>query len=246
VNSEGALDPMLETPESTSIDPSHHVADLVAEHPPRAAVFERLNIDYCCGGKISLTEACASRGLDLNMVVELLDATRHTPSAQQDWNDASIDELIANIVDTHHAYARAELPRIVMLAHKVARAHGEQNPALVEANVLVTRLADEMLTHLASEEEEAFDMCRAIDRGDATVIDDAPRALGDLVADHTQIGDLLAELRTLLNGYEPPMGACTSYRAYLDALQRFERDTHEHVYKENHYLFTKVMDRAYA
>ena len=45
------------------IDPSRTVAELVLEQPSRSRVFEELGIDYCCGGKRSLTDACEARGI---------------------------------------------------------------------------------------------------------------------------------------------------------------------------------------
>ena len=38
------------------------VGRLVAERPERAQVFEEFDIDYCCGGKRTLGDACARRG----------------------------------------------------------------------------------------------------------------------------------------------------------------------------------------
>ena len=35
------------------------VGMIVAEQPLRAAVFDRFGIDFCCGGKQTLEEACA-------------------------------------------------------------------------------------------------------------------------------------------------------------------------------------------
>lgn len=37
------------------------VGELVVQRPGRAVVFERYQIDYCCGGRIPLLEACAAR-----------------------------------------------------------------------------------------------------------------------------------------------------------------------------------------
>ena len=47
------------------IDPSRTVAELVLEQPSRSRVFEELGVDYCCGGKRSLTDACEARGIAL-------------------------------------------------------------------------------------------------------------------------------------------------------------------------------------
>ena len=50
------------------------VGQMVVERPQRSRVFDRLHIDYCCGGKRTLEEACAKRGLDLKAVLAELEA----------------------------------------------------------------------------------------------------------------------------------------------------------------------------
>lgn len=44
------------------------LADLVAERPARAAVLDRLGLDYCCHGQRPLAEACTAAGLDADAV----------------------------------------------------------------------------------------------------------------------------------------------------------------------------------
>ena len=39
------------------IDTTKSVADYAIEYPSSKRIFEKLKIDYCCGGKISLAEA---------------------------------------------------------------------------------------------------------------------------------------------------------------------------------------------
>lgn len=227
-------------------DAAKLVADLVTEAPPRAAVFERLGIEYCCGGKVPLVDACADKGLDVREVVLMLDEATAASPEDRDWSQASIDELVTDIVDTHHSYLRSEMPRVAMLAHKVARAHGESNPNLVAANREVECLIDELRTHLVAEEDDVFPICRQVAAGDVTEADDIASLLGSLVSEHTEVAEHLTRLRLLLDNYVPPAHACTSYRAYLDSLERLEQDIHRHVHKENHILFGKVMDLAYA
>ncbi|HEX2987045.1 MAG TPA: DUF542 domain-containing protein, partial [Chloroflexota bacterium] len=45
------------------------VGELVAEQPGRARVFERLGIDYCCGGKRPLKVVCEEKNLPVEAVV---------------------------------------------------------------------------------------------------------------------------------------------------------------------------------
>jgi iron-sulfur cluster repair protein YtfE (RIC family) len=37
---------------------------LVVQDPGRTELFERLRLDYCCGGAKTLSEACRERGFD--------------------------------------------------------------------------------------------------------------------------------------------------------------------------------------
>ena len=53
---------------------SSTVGQLVTERPGRARVFESFGIDYCCGGKKLLAQACSEKGLDPVIVLNVLDA----------------------------------------------------------------------------------------------------------------------------------------------------------------------------
>lgn len=44
------------------------VRELALENPASTRVFEKLGIDYCCGGNRSLREACQSADLQLDQV----------------------------------------------------------------------------------------------------------------------------------------------------------------------------------
>ena len=56
------------------IDPAATLGALVAESPARAELFERLRLDYCCGGSQTLAEAAERRGLDPGTVAEMIAA----------------------------------------------------------------------------------------------------------------------------------------------------------------------------
>jgi len=63
---------------SSSLPTALTVNDLLRETPAAAAVLNRLGIDTCCGGSLSLAEAAASVGLPLG---ELLAALAHPTEA---------------------------------------------------------------------------------------------------------------------------------------------------------------------
>ncbi|MBL9141971.1 MAG: DUF542 domain-containing protein, partial [Phycisphaerae bacterium] len=117
------------------IDPSMSVAQLVVDRPGRSRLLEQMHIDYCCGGKIPLHEACRRRGLDVSTVVDRLvrsdtEASRSDSPAPVDPSAMSLTDLADHIEDTHHAYLRTELPRLRTLIEKVAQAHGAEDVRL--------------------------------------------------------------------------------------------------------------------
>jgi regulator of cell morphogenesis and NO signaling len=71
------------------------VRDIALEQPTSIRVFERFGIDYCCGGRKSLTEACSSRGLSVDEVQAALGAAAGTTMFRSiDWAQAPLRQLI--------------------------------------------------------------------------------------------------------------------------------------------------------
>ncbi len=55
------------------------VGEIVRAVLVRSRIFENLGIDYCCGGKKPLAEACQAKGLDPATVVAMLSALDAAP-----------------------------------------------------------------------------------------------------------------------------------------------------------------------
>ena len=222
------------------------IGELVAERPARARVFEGFKIDYCCGGKKPLADACRARGLDPQTVLDMLAIVDDTaPREERDWTKATITELCDNVESTHHAYLKEELPRLDFMARKVAMRHGDHRPELVELRDVFLVFKDELESHMAKEEQVLFPLCRRLDRGDAS----SPSHCGSvqnpirvMIREHDDAGNALERMRDLTHGFVPPGDACNTYRAYFDALATLERDMHRHVHKENSVLFPKAIE----
>jgi regulator of cell morphogenesis and NO signaling len=228
--------------------PGMTLAELVLHRPASADLLERLRLDYCCGGRRTVEEACAERGLDAATLIAMLEALGERPEAGLDVHDvrrASISELCDHIIHAHHDPAMRELPRITELLDRVVRVHGARHAELADLRRVFTGLRTELEEHFVVEEETVFPACRAVEAADSpAVIDDAVLVMCEDA--HEFAGEALEAMRELSGGYDCEHAFCGTHRALLEALERFELDLHQHVHEENNVLFPRVRERLAA
>ena len=217
------------------------VADIAAHHPRSIEVFERHGIDFCCGGRRPLGEACREHGAAVEAVAaEIAEAAAREVPEDRVFTDAPLGALLDHIVSRYHAALREDLPRLGRMADKVAKVHGERHPELSELARVYRVLRDELLPHLGVEEERVFPALRQLAES-GTEGAEVRAALHALEEEHDRAGAALARLRFLSHGFAVPDDACTTYRALYEGLLRFERELHEHVHLENNVLFPRVV-----
>src|ERR1039457_600226 len=142
-----------------SVTAEKTVRELALEKPGAARVFEKLGIDYCCGGKQTLEEACRTASIPVDDVLHALEMA--PPSGQafpkdSDWQTAPLADLISHIKNTHHKYTREEIARLGPLFDKVCSVHGKNHPELLQIRGTFQGLAQELTTHLMKEEMVLF------------------------------------------------------------------------------------------
>jgi len=209
------------------------VGEIVTSLPGSATLFGRLGIDFCCGGKRPLAEACAKAAVPVDSV--LADLSRLEERPDQTWAKASAQELARHIEETHHAYLKKELPALLALLQKVAQRHGGTHGELIELLRVFEGFAEEMFDHMAKEERVLFPAICALERNGFGAALTGPIAV--MEHEHETAGAALARMRELTRGFVAPEGACMSLSGAYEALARLERDTHRHVHKENCILF---------
>jgi len=233
----------------TTLNPETSIGQIVAEHPSSARLFERLDVDYCCGGDRSLTVACAEEGLDATTVLRMLEADVGLDGSAEagggdgrDWTEAPLDRLIDHIEETHHAYLRRELPRLEALLEKVAHVHGTDAPWIISVKEVFEELKPSMEAHIEKEEEIVFPFIQACAEDASTPAPDALDGdpIGLMEEEHDETGTALKRMRTLSHNFTVPEWGCNSFRAVLDGLEALETDTHQHVHKENSILFPRA------
>jgi len=225
------------------IDVDMTLSELVDARPPLAREFEHLGLDYCCGGGRTLGDACRGRGLDIDSVVAALEAAS-VDAAPAAWVSMDAAELVDHLYDVHHVYLWDEMPRIDALVARILDVHGGRHPELADIAECWTAIHADLEPHLLKEERVLFPMVREL--AGAT---SAPsfhcgtlrNPIGVMLREHDSVGDLLARLRRLTDGYRPPADGCATYRACFSALEHLEADTHLHIHKENNVLFPLVV-----
>ena len=61
-------------------------------------------------------------------------------------------------------------------------------------------------------------------------------------AEHQEVGDGVAAIHEMSQGYQAPDDACSTYRLALQELEAFEQDLHRHIHLENNVLFPKAVE----
>ncbi len=228
------------------------VGEIAAENPSATREFEKLGIDYCCGGSSSLGDACAQAGISIDDVLERLAksaAVAQQPSSADQWNHQPLADLIAHINATHHVYVRTECPRIQALAAKVAGVHGKNHPELRQVQQVFAGLASELTVHMMKEEQVLFPYVVRLEESFVAGEPAPPAMFGTVVnpvrmmmQEHDGAGEGLRSLRALTHDYVAPADACISYRTLYQALQEFEADLHQHIHLENNILFPRAVE----
>jgi regulator of cell morphogenesis and NO signaling len=235
--------------EAMSVTAEKTVRELALGKPGAARVFEKLGIDYCCGGKQTLEHACRTANIPVDEVLDALEVAPHSGQAfpkDSDWQTAPLADLISHIKNTHHKYTREEIARLGPLFDKVCSVHGEHHPELFELRATYQGLAQELTTHMMKEEMVLFPY---MERMEESVIQKEPilpapfgtvrNPVSMMEHEHDSAGNALRALRASSNGYTAPPDACVSYQTLYKTLAEFEADLHQHIHLENNILFPR-------
>jgi regulator of cell morphogenesis and NO signaling len=228
-----------------TITPETTVAEIATVTPATIRVFQHHHIDYCCGGKVPLTEACTARGLDVDVILGDLRAAATPAAPEPTWADASLKSLVEHIQARYHGLLRLELPRLDAMLDKVVSRHGDRLPdVLLPLQRTFKRLQQELLEHMSKEDRVLFPFIIALEAGEALPATDAAAWIqspnATMEADHEEAGAALAFIRQTTAGFAPPDWACPTFRGLYYGLAQLETDMHLHVHLENNVLFPRA------
>jgi regulator of cell morphogenesis and NO signaling len=236
-----------------TITAATHVAEIAIADPGTIKVFQQHHIDFCCGGRLPLAEACSRHGLDAEVILAELRAVGESPAPEPRWETEPLTALVEHIQARYHRPLRDELPRLQAMLAKVVSRHGQHLPeVLLPLAATFEGLQEELLVHMAKEDAVLFP---AIVASEGTLAHDGnpwqpwlaiEGPVPVMEQEHENAGAALAKMRDLTGGYTAPEWACPTFRGLYHGLAQLEADMHVHVHLENHVLFPRAVMLAQA
>jgi regulator of cell morphogenesis and NO signaling len=224
------------------------IGEIVSTDFRTAAIFERFGIDFCCGGRQSIGEACRSAAADPATVSRAIEALPPTDeSSDDDFMQVPLPQLIDHIVETHHQYLRLAVPMVGRYLAKLVEVHGARHPELARVQDSFNRLGGVLMQHMVKEERVLFPYMRdlathGVDASWPSPFGTVENPIRMMEREHREAGDELRQIRELTGGFTPPDDGCPTYRVCFEELAHFERDLHRHVHLENNVLFPRVIE----
>jgi regulator of cell morphogenesis and NO signaling len=218
------------------IDANETLGQVAAVHPAATQVFLRHGLDFCCGGRQKLADACRAAGLDPETVIAEIAAEGATQEPQR-WDARALPDLIDFILTRYHEPLRSDLPGLIEAATRVERVHADKPSCPRGLAALLTHVDAELRQHLAKEEQVLFPAIGSGRRGAQIHM-----PIRVMMQEHDDHGRNLQRIRELATGFEPPPEACATWRALYTGLEKLEAELMDHIHLENNVLFPRALN----
>jgi regulator of cell morphogenesis and NO signaling len=238
--------------QTSTVNASFTVSEIVRSNYRTADVFKYYGINYCCGGNVTLEEACSLNTVNLPEITEALDkATSMAPSsAAIQYGVWKPEFLIDYLVNIHHAYLHQTLPTLSGTLVTFVEGHKKKFPHLAKLPLLFNQLAQLLKEQNEKEETAVFpylkQLINAYNRKEtygSLFVKTMRLPLHHMLdKEHKQVSDLLLQIRKETQDYTVPENGCTNYGVIIHKLAELDADLVQHKHLENNFLFPKVLE----
>jgi regulator of cell morphogenesis and NO signaling len=233
-----------------NVDKQTTIGHVVARNFRTAQVFENYGLDFCCGGKKTIADACSENGINPDeLIKEIEDVSENGNNEEMRFYNWEADTLTDYIISTHHTYLIRALPNIFAHAGKVAEVHGKNHPETIQVVRVFSDIKEELEVHMQKEEKMLFPYIKRIAEANRNNCETHYPPFGTIAnpirvmeMEHQNAGGLMEEINKLTDNYNPPADACTTYKVLYEELKEFENDLHVHIHLENNILFPKAIE----
>ncbi|MCU4174019.1 iron-sulfur cluster repair di-iron protein [Carboxylicivirga sp. N1Y90] len=224
------------------------VGEIVKANFKTAQIFDKNSIDFCCGGGISLDEACKKSKVDIDVLVPELQAIVALSDPDSKYIDSlELDELCDYIEKRHHTYVSENIPFLQQKLQKLCDVHGDNHSELFEIKELFNGEAENLSAHMKKEELILFPYIRKMVKYKTELLNtedgfgELNKTIELLDDEHQKEGERFEKMSTLTSVYTCPPDGCGTYQVTFQTLKDFENDLHRHIHLENNILFKKAL-----
>lgn len=210
------------------------LGEIAINQPASTRVFLRHKLDYCCGGKKTLVEACKELGLDPKAIeLEIKNELARGDDADK-WEERSQSDLADHIEQHYHAGLRRDVPGLISAAARVEKVHAGKEAVPAGLAEVLTGFLQDMETHMRKEETVLFPMLRQGARGASVQM-----PIRAMLMEHDDHGATLNRIHQLTGNMELPAHACGTWKGLYEGLKLLEADLMQHIHLENNILFLR-------
>ncbi len=218
-----------------TIDVNQTLGQIATAYPTSTFVFMRHRLDFCCGGRQKLSDACKEIGVEPEKLIAEIDREASARFGER-WDTKPIPELIDFIIRRYHDTLRSDVPMLIEAARKVERVHAAKPSVPKGLADKLTQIWDELQQHLFKEESSVFPAVREGSRGKTI-----HGSLRGLMAEHDDQGEAIRAVRELTTDFVPPPEACGTWRGLYAGLEKLEAELMEHIHLENNVMFPRAL-----
>ena len=168
---------------------------------------------------------------------------------KRDWSSAPLRELVDHIVNTHHSFMRAHLPKVEAIFDRILAKQADDICGFVHPlSQTFLSLKAELESHLMKEEQILFPHVVRLEGAREAGNPPPPFHCSSVQApisvmehEHANAKKALEEMHRLTNGYPTKEDMCSNRRALFEALMELEADLHQHIHLENDLLFPRAI-----
>lgn len=231
------------------IKSSTTVGAIVAINFRTAQLFDKNNIDFCCGGDISLEQACRKSNVNMeDLIPEIEELVRVNDPDSLYVDRLPLDELADYIEKRHHSFVNDNLTFILQKLQKLCDVHGSHHPELFEIQAEFQMASDNLTLHMKNEELILFPYVKQLlkyqkDGGEKPIsLGKIKDTVEEMTREHVTEGERFERISKLSGQYACPPDGCKTFQVTYQSLKDFETDLHRHIHLENNLLFKKAVE----
>jgi len=222
------------------------LAEIITERPQAAALLEKYDLDFCCRGKLKLSDQIKDQDKLAEVIKELEKVFSDKKPVEVGYDKISLTELVDHILQKHHRYVKENLPVILEHLEKVAYKHGDSFPEMKKIAELFTEVKRDFEQHMMKEEVILFPRIKVLEKlfnEKKTIIEkiSIESPVHVMEAEHETAGSLMDEIKNLSHHYTAPENACPNHRVTFLKLHEIDNDLIQHLYLETSILLPKAI-----